>query len=272
MRACAILLLAGCNQLLGLDKTEHAPPDAPPGCPPIGTAPVFSRCVHQVVSSACSYYTLGPDVGIALAVCPASEIAGSTYMSGPIDGELSPIAILPSGANTTTALPKLAPEGDELVLQQTVSYTKPTFSTYRRNPADGTWSWAADLPIPGAGAHSTLSRGPSRHLLVSQTGGADMREYVRDSAGGWSEVLPPYAIGELGATPTTLDLSPDGLRLVFTATTRDVWYADRPAITARFSRGSMVAGVPRVSDPFLTEDCNRLYFSGLDHILYEPER
>jgi len=66
--------------------------------------------------------------------------------------------------------------------------------------------------------------------------------------------------------------SADGLRAVFTGATTlpEVRYAVRSRIDAPFE-GSFPLTVPAAMDAYLTEDCSRLYFSGLGSIFYVPQ-
>jgi len=78
------------------------------------------------------------------------------------------------------------------------------------------------------------------------------------------------------------NLSPDGLRLVFSATVMvsqssvtGVMYASRDSVTTPFTYGEMVflQGPPAEAEtPFLTEDCSRVYFSGLESVFYVTEQ
>ena len=47
-----------------------------------------------------------------------------------------------------------------------------------------------------------------------------------------------------------------------------VHYADRPSIDARFGAPVVLPAVPVTDDLFMTEDCSRLYMSGLGDVLY----
>ena len=70
-------------------------------------------------------------------------------------------------------------------------------------------------------------------------------------------------------------MATDGLRIVFYARALDqafyVMYSDRPTIDDRFRPADQITGVPNVADPFLTEDCARIYFSGLGSVFYESQ-
>ena len=66
------------------------------------------------------------------------------------------------------------------------------------------------------------------------------------------------------------NLSPDGLRLVLGSTTQQskVMYSDRPSVDMRFRQAVPLMDIPDVPDPFLTEDCARVYFSGIGSVFY----
>ncbi|MGE5181213.1 MAG: hypothetical protein ACM31C_04090 [Acidobacteriota bacterium] len=273
MKSAALVLLAGCNAVFGLQRTELPPPDAAAVCPPIGQTPVFSTTLRQAVVQSCTGYNISPDRGIAIASCPTYTAGFNSTPAGigPIDGELARLVLQPTGAYTRIVDYRISPEGDEIFVQQDTDTPggPSVFSVYARN-ADDTWSWEQDLPIPAVGALSTPSRGPARHLIVSQAADGMVHEYVRDGA-SWNEVLPPYSASDLGLNAAELTMSPDGLRAVF-ETSGSIWYTDRPDLSSRFRHGSVLAGIPQVPDPFMTDDCARLYFSGLASILYVDQQ
>ena len=70
-------------------------------------------------------------------------------------------------------------------------------------------------------------------------------------------------------------MTTDGLRMVFGGlqlggSGQAVFYADRGSLDARFGTASVLDGVPAtVTDAYLSEDCERIYFSGLQSIFYE---
>lgn len=283
-RIASCLLLAACNQALGLDRTHIPPPDAPPVCPPIGVAPRFSELVQQAVVQSCDNYTASASTGQAMAVC-GSIFDSQDCLSlpiiavGPSGGPLDKID-LPAGDPDDLIIggPVMAPEGDEAY---TYLYNRRTFAThlgaYARG-SDGVWRWRENETFPIPIAPGVPSRRPHRHMLIAGNDSL-IHELAQDDSGAWSEILPPYTHGELAQPASRIDLSPDGLRGIYTGfpdpTTPGLTtlYADRASIDQRFGAPTRLDAVPwTYGGPFLTEDCSRVLFSALDNILYVPAR
>jgi hypothetical protein len=269
MRAPLFLVLAACNPVFGIEHTQHELTDAPPTCPPLGTAPQFSREFQQAVFADCHNYTTS-EVGTALATCSMYTPKGAhdNYEAGAINSPLTPVVLDPTAGYTGLAPPLLAPEGDVLFVQQTnQSPAAHVFSLFHSD-SGGSWSWLADTKIAnGIGATSPVTRGPERHVLVTQTGDLGLHEYAGTDTGAWTEILPPYTQADLGTIANYATLTADGLRIVF-SDSDSVHYADRPSIDARFGAPVVLPAVPVTDDLFMTEDCSRLYMSGLGDVLY----
>jgi hypothetical protein len=77
-----------------------------------------------------------------------------------------------------------------------------------------------------------------------------------------------------------VSLSPDGLRLVASGITigpgsgvAAIVYAARASVNDPFSGAAPLEGTPSAGQtPFMTEDCGRLYFSGLGSVFYISQR
>jgi hypothetical protein len=88
-----------------------------------------------------------------------------------------------------------------------------------------------------------------------------------------------YAAAELGVQTlgSAPNLSPDNLRIVFAGvlvgqTTAQVYYADRATATGRFGVARLIGHAPLgVTDPFMTGDCGRLYFSTAGAVFYAQQ-
>jgi hypothetical protein len=265
----SVFVLAGCNSVFGVGPTVLVPTDAAPTCPPIGTPPAFSRVFHQAVFEDCSYYTISESGTVALASCLflVNGKLGGGFASGPGDSLLEPITLTPTAGYVKLLYPRIAPEGDVLLVQQTDMSSVGMLSLYRRD-IDGVWSWLSDKQMTSSFAvFSAPSRGPERHVLVSGNGDSMLHELVGTDEGPWTEVLPAYSTTELGGLVASPTLTADGLRLLGQNGTSTV-YADRPTIGARFSAVLPLSDVPRVEDLFMTTDCSRLYLSGLGNVLY----
>jgi hypothetical protein len=102
-------------------------------------------------------------------------------------------------------------------------------------------------------------------LAIDGTGSTEILQYSAAMLG----------VYQVNAAP---NLSPDGLRMVFVGeidaadTAGHVFYSDRPDLTSPFRSAELLQGVPPVSDPFMSEDCSRLYFSAVQSVLYLPQR
>ncbi|HSD89398.1 MAG TPA: hypothetical protein VLB44_17835 [Kofleriaceae bacterium] len=266
---CSLLtLLLGCNQIYGLDKTQPIDAayfDAPPAtCPALGTPPVFGQDFQQVVFQPCSDYTLSSS-GRALARC------NRVISEGPIGGALVGAVGLEQTADLTYDHPRLHPDGQSVVVRM-IDRTVPrtSFGVFART--DAGWGKTSEFSVPYQMLGSST---PSRdnHVLVVASGGG-LRELADDGAGTWNEVLV-HDFAELGITSLgdQVDLSADGLRLIFIGTaigksSVNLLYADRAAETERFSTATPMPSVEYLPNGFLTEDCGRLYFSGLGTVFY----
>ncbi|HEY1558327.1 MAG TPA: hypothetical protein VGF94_26050 [Kofleriaceae bacterium] len=274
----AAALVCGCNQALGLDRTQSIPIDAPPVCPPIGTAPAFSDIVRQGILQPCGSFSATADGADAIATCGGVVDTSCDFVpqiaEGPPTGPLAPITLPLASADDLIEYAGVVetPEGDEIYA---ALYNAPLaqfrYGAFAR-ASDGTWTWGGYRGQVVPGTLGVPSRGPNRHALVY---GSDtfLHELVEDASGMWSEHLPAYTSSELPEPFSRPDLSPDGLRVAYVgvdATLEPVIeYADRPSIDARFAGAQVLAGVPGSSDgPFMSADCERLYFSGLGYILY----
>ena len=268
MRACWLLCLGACNWVYGLDQTrlpDPPGPDAAPRCSASG-ALAFSPRVTQAVIQECTDYTIQGTM--AIAEC-GSGFLTTKLAGGPVDAPLVPIDIAATRLNAHLVAPRLTPDGD-LIVHQELPTRSSVASVYRRD-GEG-WTWQSDLPfaLPPFARAGLPSKGPRRHLMVTY---ADhIEEAGDDGTGNWTTTSSPF--GALGVTKvnSAIHLSADGLRAVFTGATTlpEVRYAVRSRIDAPFE-GSFPLTVPAAMDAYLTEDCSRLYFSGLGSIFYVPQ-
>jgi len=276
-----LLALCACNQVLGIDRTTHpldAGIDAPFACPAIGKAPRFSTTPVMLQAPLCQQYTISHAADIALAYCDTPR-SSSLVEQGNVDGDLHPVPELTPGLASYTR-PRVSPEGDQLVTL-VFGTTSDGFVRYRRS---GT-SWTADaapFTMPSqitvndqVVLLSTPSRGPNRRMLALlnparidelSDDGTDTLGFVRE-----------YTLANLGLMEIDGPmLLPDGLRAVLRGVSVDgtkvgVWYMDRPSITSDFGAPQLLSGIPDVTDPFLTEDCGRIYFSTAGSIWYAQQ-
>lgn len=268
----ALLLASACNQTFGLERTKLVDAryfdvgiDAPFACPALGETPEFARTLHQSVLQPVSEYTTSS------VTMRATGISYEGIMEGPVDDVMT-VAFGNPGclACEQFTSPRLTPEGDGIygVVVSMIGYS---VELYRR--VDQTWMSVQKFPnVSVLGDISSVTRGPTRHLITSGSAG-DFREYEITDDGGASELPVGYTETDLGVlSPRSPMLTADGLRLVFIATTsmmtEAMYYTDRDSISGRFSTARELVGVPVVAGAYLTEDCSRIYLSGLGSVFY----
>jgi hypothetical protein len=285
--AVVVVIAAGCDSVFGLDPTQpltrdaqqfDAPIDAPFACAPIGSTPQFSTLVHQVFHQDCRDYAFSTSAGFAVASCQDALFA-TQFASGPIDHPLPlvSISLTPSDAQINRVW--LAPAGDELfVLTYSSSLTLYTVLTYTHQP-DGSWSRGADFTTaPAYFQLSAPTRGPTPHIVRTFPSDPNLHELAEMSPGSWVEVAV-HSLAELGVSyPDNPHLSSDGLRLLMVTALANrlgetvVAYTDRASLGAPFRPAVALTDVPNVPDAFMTEDCSRIYFSGIGSIFYVQQR
>lgn len=275
----------GCNPWFGLEPTRSAPPidaqyfdrptDAPARCPSAGAAPRFDELFHQLEATGCRSYTTDQQ-GFAMALC------GGKIARGPFEGPLVPIPYaVPTGH--VAAEVRLAPEGNlAFVFEEGVPMpTKNQFGVIVPDETGTGWTEIAAIPTMESSTNatqiSTPSRGPERHAIVVDLDPAFqymMNEWVGDGA-TWQPVDRYPLKPVLGAqfSPGPLSLSADGLRLVFNG--RDAggaeatFYVERASTAVRFGTATAITTVPSgLVSPYLTDDCERLYFTAVDRVFY----
>lgn len=264
-----LIAVCGCNAVFGLRETApvdaayfDAPIDAAPQCPAPGGEPLFRPAYVQVPVSQCFSYVPSAS-GHALARCQ------NAMWFGPANGELRPATF-----QTTAQLnePRLAPEGDLAIVSV---FPGPTFELYRRTGDD---SWVHERQVIAAlptRSVSTPSRGPDRRAMVVEfdTDHYQLTEIRDTGASPWA-VADSYPISALEVTALySANLTADGLRLVFNGNSNagdsGVFQSERPSLSARFGPARLLSTVPSIAEtPFMTEDCSRIYFSGLDTVFY----
>lgn len=261
-----MLALAGCNQVYGLDATQlrdGAAPDAPFAC--TSAAPQFRGTPVPVIASSNSdlarFYSISLDRRIAV------TLRAGTLYEGPGDSDQLRGAMLMPPPPAAFNSPRLSPEGDELFLVHPESPATASIVRYARSgdvwirqpsPAFTVPTSQPEISIP-----TRKDLGP-RHVVV--TVGAMMREYIETAPDVWS-LTTTYAPSDFGTMNILVpNLSADGLRIVFQGqgiADATLYYATRERIDARFGMAvdaNPFFGNPRLLDPYLLEDCSRLYF------------
>jgi hypothetical protein len=278
MRWVAALVACGCNSIFGLHETSvidapyyDAPVDAPFQCPALGTPLQFSAQLHQLDVHGCDGYTRAGDQ-LAVAIC--DEGGQRVVYQGPVDGTLTPATVTDPGDTILSAT--LTPEGDELFVSTEYTGTTGGMFIYDRQ-GDGSWLRGADPPLGPLGFISNPARGPAHRLLYSHGSASDLYEWAQDSAGTWQQVHV-HAIAALGISNTnSLWLSGDGLRLITNAftvadpLTEQMLYLDRDTVAETFRPAVVMTTLPLVLDAFVTDDCARIYMSGLASIFYAQQ-
>lgn len=290
MRTLALLLaLSGCNQAFSIEKTQlvdaapvffDAPPEPPPGCPAIGTPLVFAPGLTQAVAQNCQRYLPSFAPQSAVAFCSANGDRESLY-EGRLDGAMFPAKLdVPCAPPNRCFEIRTTPEGSDAFFvwfeDATVSYH---YDRLQRG-ADRTFRRVGPFTSPGQDSMnddnwSQPTRGPERHMIVIGVIFPPIREIVAtEPYDTWTEVAQ-YKFSDFNLLGLHAPrLSPDGLRLIVSGfpmngTHDQTMIAERATITDRFGPAVPVAGVPPAEDAVLSDDCDRMYFFGLDSVFYQ---
>ncbi len=213
-----------------------------------------------------------------MATCVVNRIQNA-YV-GPIGGVLNPTSGFASANGTV-----LFPEGDTAIA--TYYAPGPPFGSYAptiyTSSTGGAWSRGEQLPYMGDATSTAApqyavgvpARAGAEHLAFLHTYGSlpDVLQLIESPS--WSAVQQ-YSASDLGfvaiddqALPP--NLSSDGLRFVtfgaLTTGESGIVYSDRATTSARFSPARLLVPL-KVNSAFLSEDCARLYFSGVDATFY----
>ncbi|MBS1124634.1 MAG: hypothetical protein H6Q90_6862 [Deltaproteobacteria bacterium] len=268
-RRCLLLALVGCNQIYELDPTTHRDatgPDAPYRCtdaaPDLRGKPVLIADGRDAPRS----YSISIDRRIAVG------LRSGTLFEGPADAPLMTGALLSPAPALVPGSPRLAPEGDELFVRyyDPIATTPPSHIDRYKREGELWVRMATILTLnaiaPDLSAPTRLGAGPRRMLVLFSV--TDMREFVETTLDQWMQVGVPYTPAELGTAQITFpNLTPDGLHLILEG--RDasnlpmLVYASRASVEARFANpvsANPFFGSPQITDPFLVEDCARMYF------------
>jgi hypothetical protein len=263
-RRSSLLLLVGCNQILGLPEVAQrdaafydAHVDAPSACP-TGEPPRFDHgSLVQILNQDCSGLTIS-DAGTVLAMCHG--VAAGIY-----EGVLgAPLSAAPGFETTSTASfseAHIAPEGDIATARRVTSSGDEAVLLHR--DASG-WVVTASLSPLMIGDVSQPSRGPNARVLVVT--GTAVHELV-DTGTTWED-RNTYAFAQF--TSEMIDLAPDGLHMWWAAGTKGLLWADRPTLDDPFVERGPIPGTEMFNDGFITPDCNKIYFSTLQRAWVAP--
>jgi hypothetical protein len=262
----ALLLLASSNQVFGNDSVGSspnaiydAPIDAPFKCSPIGVTPQFSPLLHQYAVEDCTYYAqVGSD---AIGVCSiVTNIA-------PIGMPLVPA--LGIAATEIPPTPRLAPDGSYLM----VGYLQTANPVVLRYVHDGDgWSIAAPQPELGAVVLGNIVHVAGADRITARFKGDSLIDELVFDGSAWTLVAshPPTELG-IDQGPVSMWSSSDALRMVVSDGALNLYYSDRPSLDAPFRTADPLelSGSNNMS---LSEDCSRIYMTGLGSILYAQQR
>jgi hypothetical protein len=262
MKVALLLVVCACNSIYGLDATrlqDGAGPDAPAVC--LNGPLAFDPQVRQIVFDDCTDYTFAG--GKAVALCDLFSVT-QRLAEGPIDQALETVGITPHRQGSEIVMPRLTPEGELLVGQRIIFGTSTILSIYTRG--SDSWVWNRDLPIPDLNSEEYVgvpSRGSAHRMMIKR--GSRVDEAIEGDSNTWTIVPRPFSDFGVQGIRGPINLSADGLRAVFLGD-GGMRYAVRAGVDAPFT--SYPLDVPLVTDAVLSEDCARLYFSGLESIFH----
>ena len=284
MRSGLLVLLCACNQVLDLRPTTTVgPPDAPFECRG-DQPPKFSTTLRQVGSQDCEEYNEAATADVAVANC---RLEGFPQIAigkreGPFTTAIGidyPVTI----GDSRVYAPRVSPDANRLYTRVDITgdFTTPEtrFDQYRR---DGdTWTLIGVLPFANEYNDwiSNLSRDPDgreRMVLLRQN---TLQEYTYDGAAWTAGHM--YSAGTIVGVPyvRSVMIAPDGLHLTVTAgqgqfEPADVYWGKRASVNEPFGRLTPAPDLPVPFDStvFMTSNCGRAYFSGLQSLFYAQQQ
>lgn len=280
-RIAWLVVLCGCDQLFGIQRTQHQAtpfydgmPDAPFACPGIGSgAPAFTGVLVQEVLQNCQHYSPGFASGRAVAKCTDPDF-GSAICEGPVDAML--VCFMPDPADTGPQQPRLSSDGNTMYLRGNPKGGLTSIIAYTRNGSAWTMTTSPFGAVQSLYATSNFVRGPSsEHVIfdrLDSTGAGVFDEWGND--GGTWHLTSTHPVTDLGLPAVTdLSLTSDGMRALVLGQpgdgTQHIYYSDRTALDAPFRAATLVEGLfAQAYDASLNDDCSRVYFTGLGSIFY----
>jgi hypothetical protein len=262
----ALLALCACNQVYDLSSTRvrDAPePDALPlACPAPPAVPQFAHELTQAFGD-CQYFNIDATGTVAMATC------NGEHRIGPPDGPL----VADGLANALTSAPRPGPGGTHVYLTYSLGPAV-MFEVFEKS--DGMWSAKGTLPFAGGWlSNVAVDRDGNEHVLVESNG--TIEEWMLTS-----DTWKPQRMFDGGDLETGIAIAPmisgDGLRLVVRGMdalgNAAMYYAARSRVDEAFGTGERLADVPVPDDlgAFLTNDCTRIYVSGLQQVFYLRQR
>jgi hypothetical protein len=275
--ALALLVMVGCNDVFGLRSTValdaqyfDAPIDAPYACPMLGTAPAFEPALHQRGLENCREYVT-TRAGHGFAKC--RDIATVGIFEGPIDGPMTLAAGVPTQAGIHDYdTPRPSPDGERLLVREVdVNTGDVRWQYYARQP-DRSWMRVGDPPFAAIPHVSTMAQSAAGYHVLVRALDESWEEWL-DEAGTWRS-LRVHPAAALVAHVQTIAMTSDGLRaLVTSSQTGKTLYSDRASIDGTFRAALPIDGsLPGTLDAYMTEDCARMFVSGLGYVFFVHQR
>jgi len=267
----ALVALGACDRALGLGPTQLA--DGMPiafTCPPIGATPQYYPTLLQVIDQPCNSYSFST-AGLAMAYC--TDGVDQHVSTGPRDQPL----VAASGFDDPVDEPVEAVIGGDGTAIITYLDTNTRGFGYRTyTQVGGAWQAGSEvLPETGSPNQPYVIAGMTlaHHVIYANPNDATLHELADDGAGTWTEPRPPIAAPDLGMSEIFIvAITSDGLRLLLGGYPVDqnvdtMFYTDRPSTDVAFRPAEVIDGVP-FGDAFLSDDCARVYVTGLDRVFY----
>lgn len=281
----ALLLAAGCNPYFGIDRTRLADgnePDAPFACPT--DRPLrFSTLLHIAYPQRCQEFSLAAASDLGVAVCTENfvnrvfEASGSNPLT-----ESAGIDYTPVSYSEIFHAPRLSPDANELYVRvddydlDGLQVLTTRYDSYARS--GGGWTATGTLAFANQAddALSNIALQPdasARALLLRRSG---LTEWVkRDGTWGLDRTYPMTFAPLLFFSPM---LSRDGLQLIAIGgpsySQLAVLWASHPSVDAAFTTLSSLPDLPVPEDRtiYLTDNCGRAYFTGLESVFYAQQQ
>jgi hypothetical protein len=270
MWAVALVALAACNQVLGLDDLHDrtAPIDAPFACPPIGTTPVFSPIIHQSFVELCYEYARF-STGLAVGMCKVGLSGAYLASQGMGDGPLTPIP----GLDFVYDDPRPTPDGT-LMLAVHNAGAAPTVEQFRATGVG--WSFDRDIPFPHP---DTIALG---HVATDPDGGWRMLVVENHQLEEWKTsndswvMIAMHPVSALGlADVSYATFTEDGLRALLRGTRpgglEEIYFTDRPDVGTEFRIADRLDAIP-VATPYLDRTCARIYLAAVGSVFYAQQQ
>jgi hypothetical protein len=275
-----LFALAACDRALNLGATAAADGalvffDAPTttGCPPPGVTPRYTHALVQDFEQQCVSYTVSTTLGIAVAVC--FDATGQQFTAeGPLDQPL----VAADGLDDPLCQTFDAQIGaDGTVSVTCISMVTFLYEHRSFTKQNGTWTRGVDVlaATPTYLRMTPVTQTTPQHLVYFDVSDFALHELV-GSPSAWTgaSAMP---IATLGAKSLSwISISSDGLRMTVLGDTPTdsrtaVLFTDRSQLGDAFRALSTPDGVPAADSVYMTDDCSRVYVTGLSSVWFVDE-